>query len=486
MLVSQELLDNLKRTERIYDLMALCCSYVLFMQEQKREIYDYELFEEDNYARVEAAFERYHSETERGREQEAFKELKEFLYNFLSPDITVEKCYAIIRFIDGTVAVEVPGKPYGISVYSSLNEQYTDQIRIIPRPENTLLHRSGSAFGNIDGSGRDLFRNPRECRCNRLDRETEHFSVWDQKTIKDYPATIYHINKNNPVSDHFQDRKKIVFGMVPFTNKRLDEILRINYHARAFYIDGMYDEAEKELMNRYTDVLGRCSRKDIDFLVFPEMLMTESMVGLADNKTGLPRFIVNGSVCRDHTNECIISDGMGNRIFSYLKKEQYVYTDKNGITYRERLDHHRSRKYTILEIDGIGRVGIAICKDLINENVRLFHKFIGTSILIVPAFTKSMDLKSGAEDMSENYNCIVVMVNACSAVEDQTTERKTGFLTIPAKKNTDRSKYTLEFCQGSCRQDCSAGCKGKIVTVNFFDISQENGFYHFRVEESDL
>ena len=81
-----------------------------------------------------------------------------------------------------------------------------------------------------------------------------------------------------------------------------------------------------------------------------------------------------------------------------------------------------------MDIEGVGRIGIAICKDLLNEKVKLFHKYMGTDFLIVPAYTDSMDLQSSAQELSKEYNCVVIVANACSAVEKPESNR-IGFLT---------------------------------------------------------
>lgn len=109
-----------------------------------------------------------------------------------------------------------------------------------------------------------------------------------------------------------------------------------------------------------------------------------------------------------------------------MKKQPFTF-EKDGEEYREYLDADKNKSFAILEIEQIGRIGIGICKDLINEEIKLFHKYIGTDILIVPAYTKSMDLQASAEELSKEYNCIVVVVNACSAIEDGTEKSKSDF-----------------------------------------------------------
>lgn len=482
------MLEQLKKIDKIYDLMALCSSYIL--NELKVNSYEFALFEEEDYEEVEEAFERYCCEISEKGQWKAFKELKEFLLDFFSLGVSIEKCYAVVYFIDDNVEITIPDKLLGgngIVKYSSLNKQYLDQVRIIPKLESTLLTRSEAQFKEDNDTIHELFRKRRECACSILDSETIHYSIWDQEKIKKYPTVIYHIDEKNPISKHFYNRQKIVFGIVPFTNVELDKILEIKYYHRTFYVEKMFDDAEDELKKRFEAICKRCINKDIDFLIFPEMLMTKNIIDYnkEKDKFSYAQIIVNGSIWKDYTNKCIVSDGMENEIFSYLKKQPFTFK-KDGIEYREYLDTNKNKCFAILEIEQIGRIGIGICKDLINEEIKLFHKYIGTDILIVPAYTKSMDLQASAEELSKEYNCIVVVANACSAIEDGTEKKQIGFLTLPAKEKSTRTGITKKYFQDSCKQECEFQCIGKILTIDFYDVNQERELYCFRVEESVL
>lgn len=482
------MLEQLKKIDGIYDLMALCSSYIL--NELKVKSYEFGLFEEEKFEDVESAIDRYCNEVLQKGKWKAFKELKEFLLEYFSIGVSVEKCFAVVHFIDDNVEITIPDKLLegnGIVEYSSLNKQYVDQVKIIPKLESTLLSRSEVHFrGSID-SLHELFRRRRDCACSKLDTETKHYSIWDQEKIEKYPTVIYHIDEKNSISKHFYHRHKIVLGIVPFTKIELDQILEIKFHRRTFYINKMYDNVETQLKKRYEDICNRSINKDIDFLIFPEMLMTEEILDTIKEKDidNLPQIIVNGSIWKDYTNKCIVSDDKGNEIFCYLKKQPFTFA-KDGEEYREHLDADKNKTYAILEVEQIGRIGICICKDLINEEIKLFHKYIGTNMLIVPAYTKSMDLQASAEELSTEYNCIVVVVNACSAIEDGTEKKQIGFLTLPAKDQATRTKVTKKYFQDVCKQECEFTCIGKIITIDFYDINKENSFYSFGVEESIL
>ena len=239
----------------------------------------------------------------------------------------------------------------------------------------------------------------------------------------------------------------------------------------SFYLYKMYSESEEKLRNRYKDICERSKKRDIDFLIFPEMLLTEDMIfSTRDNESLQQQIVINGSVSKKKINKVIITDAKKDLICTYCKKEPFEYENKKDKkTYKEWLDYKQNREYSIIEIEGMGRIGVCICKDLLNEDVKLFHKYIKTNILIIPAYTASMDLYSSAESLSKDYLCVVVMVNACSAIDNK---KEIGFITLPAKKDTSRSNNRVDYIQDECKEVCTEQCTGKKCEINFYETKQ--------------
>lgn len=481
-------LQQIGNIDNIYDLMALCSSFIFCELDKKS--YEFARFKDDDYDNVYDAIDRYRCERHHKGSKSAFDELRNYLISFLKPETTVEKCFAVVKYIDELVEAEINGRLLGgkqIIEYSSMNEQYKNKVRIIPKMRGTFLERGEEQFKNINNSKYSLFRGRRECACSLLDREIINYMIWDEQHIDDYPTFIYRFDKKSSIVKHFYERNQIVFGIVPFTDKPGNEILNVQYEHRAFYIQNMYEDAERELRERYKNVCSRCEQEDIDFLIFPEMLMTEYIISAVQNSGKIlsPKIIVNGSIWKDYVNKSVITDGNGTEIFHYCKKQPYEF-EKDGEKYREFLDQEKNKAYTILEIEGFGRVGIGICRDLINETVKLFHRYMGTDLLIVPAYTASMDLQGSAEDLSKEYNCIVVAANACSALggerEGDEADR-IGFITLPAKNGNDRSCVLRRYTRESCAQECVRRCVGKKFIINFFQTKEYPEGVSYEIEE---
>lgn len=479
------MIQQLEKIGTIYDLLALCSSYIL--NELHKGSYKFELFDEDKYENVYHAVNRYVCEESERGENAAFDELKDFLYDYFEVGITIERCYAVVYYIDDLVKGRIQRGLTGrcdIIKYNALNRQYTDKVRIIPKLRDTFVLQGDMYYRKENESEFSLFRNRGFCAGSRLDEYIVNYIIWDENKIKDYPMWIYHLEEEHPIAKHFFDREKLVFKIVPLTDMPLNKILDAKRLQRAFYIDKIHVDAEMVLKKRYMDSVVKSENEDVDFLIYPEMLLTENMYKelSVQRSNKRPQVIVNGSVWKNNTNKSVVTDGNGKEIFAYLKKEPYI--DKfEGREYRELLDDDKNKEYSVLEIPRLGRIGIAICKDLKNEYIKLFHKCIGTDILIVPACTNSMDLKSSAEEMAGGYNCIVLVANTCSARSFNETDKRIGFISLPAKRERDRTTLTIEYSQNECMDQCKQACSGRLLVLKFKQTERKNGKLSFSIKE---
>lgn len=317
------MIEQLNNIDTIYDLFALCSSYIL--NQLKFVKYEFGLFDDEKYNDVYDTIERYCCEKEESGKEAAFEEVRSFAVDYFQMGISIERCFAFIKYIDDLVEVEINGKLIGgdgITPYFSLNTQYIDQVRVLPKIRSTFVSRGDSEFKMQNQSACSLLRKKRECACSVLDMETLNYMIWDADKIAKYPTIIYHVDERSCISRHFMYQDKIVFGIVPVTCKKLDEILDVRYERKTFHIERMYEDAEKELEERYADVFSRSIIQEIDFLIFPEMLMTDEMICNGERKFA-PQIIVNGSVWKDFENRTVVTDGEGKEIFCYHKKTPY-------------------------------------------------------------------------------------------------------------------------------------------------------------------
>lgn len=138
------MIEQLKNVNKIYDLMALCCSYIL--KNSKLDPYEFSFFDDKEYEYVEDAIYKYSCDIKNIGKVKAFKELKKFLLNFMQNDISIEKCYAVVLFIDENIEIEIPSGLLEVlpaTKYGSLNDQYKDEIKIFPNNINRICDRKG-------------------------------------------------------------------------------------------------------------------------------------------------------------------------------------------------------------------------------------------------------------------------------------------------------------------------------------------------------
>lgn len=480
--------NHLEKLDNIYDLMALCGVYI-FMENEK-EPYDFQIFDADKYNRVSDALEEYCSAKKDRGKKRAFEELREFLSVFFNEEINAEKCFAIIYFIDDMIEPEPAGffmGNSGITDYCSMNGQYYDKIRIIPKGRENFFSRKEAEIQDSYELPYRFLRERRKCPCSVLDRETLNYMIWDEERSKRFPFRVYHIPGKHVLSKHFQESGKLVFGIIPFTDKPIDEIFDIQYKRKIFEITGMKPGMEEHFKERYQAICKKCMDREIDFLIFPELFMTDDILesGFQAEKYGSPWLIINGSIWKELVNKTYLTDRKGKRILSYCKKEPFLYKGK----YEEHLDRSKNREYAILDIEQFGRIGICICKDLVNEDVKMFHKQIGTNLLLVPSFSRSMDLASGAEELAKDFHCIVVVANACAALEgerDAAEKRPIGFVSLPAKYHTNRTEEIMMYYRDECMETCQKICMGKMISIDFEKLCEYPTCSSYTIEQSTL
>lgn len=475
----------------IYDLMAWLSSYIL--EEVKKSPYEFYDFNDNAYIAVYDAIERYTSDVVTKGHMAAFKTLRQYIAAFLKISMSIEKCYAIVCYIDELVACEIPQGLYEYEPfikYDTISKNYRQRIRVIPKLRDTLLLRDGEFIlkDPVDKK-KPLLRQTSECFCSELDEVMQNYMIWDKDKLQRFPIEIYRLKRNTPMGLHFAKRNKLTIGVVPLTCRDIEEILDIEYRNKTFIVNGMKDEAGKLIEERYIDAYKRSLLKDIDFLVYPEMLTTEAILDTLRKQDvlGFPQFIINGSIWQNYANRCIVTDGTGNEVFTYYKRSSFKYK-KNGKEYKEYLKKRDlNEAYPILEIEGIGRIAICICKDLTQEDILLLHKYLKTDILIVPAFSGSMRLSADASNLADKYNCITVFVNSCAAYCEHwkaEEEKNIGFVTIPAKEKSANAGYMNIYCANECENLCEEKCIGKLFTLSFNDISLYNTKFSIDIKKS--
>lgn len=466
---------DLSSLKNIYDVLAYCCCCVYNMAIkfgiQFGDLVDG--IEDADGEEVYDEIDQYCSNVVDFGQQSALSKLLEYLWNLIRTmkenKSNLCKFARIILEIDDQVPAEITrgGRRWqDIIEYNSLNQACIEQVRIIPK-----LREDELVYGDIDTDEIPFFRNKREEYNTQIDSFLSHYAIWDKENFEKTPFTIYHYCPQSKVAKKFRKKKSLSFGVFPLTNRPVNEVLDCRESKVCYFsVHGLTETAEEDIKKKYLQACMTSSEHDLDFLIFPEMLLTKDIVASFPKDVHLkPIFVINGSIWEDEKNICIVSNEKGEEIFSYFKKNAYTYP-KGGVTIYENLDPEVNKKYEILEIENFGRISVAICKDLASNEVRNFHQKMGTNVLIVPSYTESMDLTYDSRFMAAGFHCIVILANSCSAVSkkgDINKGKKTGFVCTPAKNGTERAGYVYYYSQTKCHENCSNMCEGKYVKINF-------------------
>ena len=479
--------------ESIYDIMAICTKFLLDT--------NFDPWEFDNnsyiYNTVFDAVEKYADKVERNTHTYELRLLKKQLNKLLADsNNSIEQwnnvCYSIVKSIDDCVEPDVENNSVkdGYCLrYESLNSREKECVRIIPRQNDTFIKQNGRLLlKDPHNSNYTLFRNENDFFASDIDRKMQNYMIWGKEYINKYPLNIVRIDKNSDIGKAFYNKKSLKIGIAPFTCMEINDILNIQKNRTTFLVKNMKKNAEEKLKERYIKVYKKCCEQDIDFLIFPEMLISYVMLDECKKnytKSG-PKYVINGSISDMRTNVSVITDYNRKDIFSYYKKNGYIDTIQ-GINYKEALDNSQNIDYSILELEDFGRVGICICKDLNDENTVLFHKLIRTNILLVPAFSKSLSLISEAENIADRYNCITVFANSCSArCKHWDDNMDIGFIVLPAKKGTSNKCLVHKYSAKNCINTCENECLCKVFSIVFDEISECEGKYSFNLQEEIL
>lgn len=477
-----QLTKQIENMQNMYDLLALCCSYIF--NEIENEPYDFAAFNDTLYIHVYDNIVKYNWDKENLGELGAFREFRDFVIRFMGENSTVEKCYAIVKYIDEKIEYEFR---YDIVYrkdlmeYDSINEQCKDKVRVLLKNTKSFVDVGNEAYKHQTKDKFNLLRDSHDCPCSKLDAVTKRYMIWDEEVFRKYPFKIYRVKESHYINKHFENRNKVIFAVIPFTNESIKTILSEKRVNGAFYIEQMEPDTECRLKRKYELAYKGTLNKDVDFLVFPEMLMTDEIrADCSFNENG-PVILINGSCSKNKVNRSVVCTRDGEELFSYCKKNPYIYEDA-GKEYTEWLDAKENKEYSLLDIPNLGRVSVAICKDLWSEEIKMFHKMMKTNILIVPAFTPSGDLESSARCLSEEYNCIVVLANSCSALPVPQRDKKIGFVTLPAKRGSDRTTDVKYYKAGACQKECANICKGQLITIEFTDFQGKNSLCCYKTQ----
>lgn len=477
--------------ENIYDLFAHCCVYIL--EWSAKDEFNLPAEGSQQHDDIVNAIDTYVVNQEIEGRRNSLLVLLEQLYMICEGGCTPEQAYDIVKAIDESIELEEPvpnitnSNAYFVR-YTSLNLNYSDNIRVLPVLNDTFMSRSQSKLSEVSLSGHRYFmlRDAKASNDSILDSCFTNYTVIEKGTIEKFPINIFRVRNDSGLGRYYAGKNNVKLNLIPFTQVSLDKIQNIKYEGEYFSCEGMKPEQEERLLNKQKALFELLEKDNTsDFIIFPEMLFTERMVQHSIDCHERPEVIINGSIWKEGYNYSTLCL-CGNEVYKHYKRCPYVAKrielsengeDKIEKRYTEKLcplgDVKKS--YNILEAGSFGRIAVGICKDLDDINMAWLWKLLRVNLLLVPAFTSSTDLESSAEALVSLNNMIVVLCNACSAFSNLDEEQEfavldkpIGFIALPGKKKLGKRTAVLEYYykKESC-DNCAKICTGYKVIINF-------------------
>lgn len=245
----------------------------------------------------------------------------------------------------------------------------------------------------------------------------------------------------------------VVFGDV-LNVAEIDSATEQQNEPRKFRVESLKDpEFIHKKIEAATQMAGRY---EADILMFPEMLGDEETAGvqfweriirnLDEADCTAPKLILAPSWSHQGKNETVVFDYNPKKLFSQQKKYPFPYKgmmeDLSG----------SDNNVWVLHIPTIGRVMIAICKDMLEpEYFPLLLEELEPSLILSPSFSPGTTQFDLSEQLAVPFGSFVVWGNTCAAHYEQGG----GFTTVgiaqkPFGKENDRECYLKRQCDGGC------------------------------------
>lgn len=387
--------------------------------------------------------------------------------------------------------------------YSSLNTIYTDEVSIYPCLQETYVEKLNSIYKNEYKN--DYLRKRKDYSVRSVNYKLENYIIYNHIKHNNYNVHIHELIDSDDFVKYINEKKNISIAVCPLLSINIHDLFEIQYlKNKQFAIKNMLPEIEELIILKCQKFIENLNN-EIDFLIFPEMLMTQKIVNKVISFTEKKdiRFVFCGSIWENDKNICYVFYE-GEEIFRYYKKIpfelqysqkefaeviekcsnkeqleilQFLYNQHDfsqKISFQERLKNEQN--IHIIDINKFGRIITYICRDIDDDSYMDISKIAQCDFIFLPACSPSNDLANNAASLSERYHCTTIMCNTCSSLCNNdvsskiSSNQKIGFITTPSKHDTTRShkKFYYSF-EDSCR-NCSSYCNGRIFSINMEDL----------------
>lgn len=282
-------------------------------------------------------------------------------------------------------------------------------------------------------------------------------------------------------------KKRLKIAVIPFSdepmlNFPIDE--GALFHVE--YCEGYLERCE----GRALQLLELAIDRKANIIIFPEFVCSQEIQNaiqgrlqqMYEENPGRLRnllVVLAGSGWIDGNNVATVLSYDGRLLGKQYKTERFSDLKKEG---RELIENFQNpgKETVIVEVDGLGRIALGICRDICNRNyVRRLTEIFCPQILLVPAWSSS--LHRGFENQLKDitaYNHITcsVLCNCCEAVNGGEFRKEIGMLVTPTKQRSvvEGKPRCIQRQAVKCRHCRERGCV-ILVSMCFESSSVQRG-----------
>ena len=219
--------------------------------------------------------------------------------------------------------------------------------------------------------------------------------------------------------------------------------------------------------------------KKANIIIFPEFVCSQEVQSAIrrhlkqmyeENSSRLKNLLVvlAGSGWIDGNNVATILSYDGRMLGKQFKTERFSDLKKEGKELIENLQNP-GKETTIVEIEGLGKIAVGICRDICNRKyLKRLTEIFCPQLLLVPAWSSS--IRIGFENQLKeitayNHRTCSVLCDCCEAINGRSFKQDLGILVTPVKRGSvvEGKNCYIKRQAKKCRNCRKGGC---VIIIN--------------------
>ncbi len=300
--------------------------------------------------------------------------------------------------------------------------------------------------------------------------EGENLIIYDYSN-NDYKIEFRNI-KHTYLQDIFYKKERINIALIPLTGDAhyLEFAERKIGSKTKIYLKKMHHE--NQYKNKIIDILDSLKDKEIDVVIFPEMVFSETILlnvkKFLNKNKGCFALVISGTIWKDKKNECITLSGDGIEIARQIKLNPY--RTKN--IEEDIIINSDNKVISIFDIENFGRCCTPICADFVSSNYVKELIKMNVNVLFVPAFTSILDhFYAYADELAIESKGITFVCNCCIQIINDKDGNKIDkqedvlFVNVPLR-DARRSVFSLNCECKKCDHKDKVRCENHIISYS--------------------